>query len=99
MSARTFVADIDGARILGDKLGLNLGTHVMSISFSSYQLLQMVTINLFGLYHARRRLDKVAANRETEDTPEAELSQDEQLSYDIILDLTCKDVVYRIDAL
>ena len=55
----------------------------------------MVTINLFGLYHAKRKLDTVTSsstnqNGEREESKEAELSQDEQRSYDVILEFTCE---------
>ena len=43
-----------------------MGAHLQSINFSSYQVLQMIAINLFGLFHAKRRLDKMAAGHEAE---------------------------------
>ena len=58
--------DIEAARCLGEKLSSNVCSHLQSINFSSYQVLQMIAINLFGVYHAKRRLDKMAALQEAD---------------------------------
>lgn len=64
------MTDIEAARSLGEKLSSNVCSHLQSINFSSYQVMQMIAINLFGASHAKRRLDKMAATLET-DAPRA----------------------------
>ena len=92
LHCRVNVSDLDRARLLCDKLCSSFPAHLMS-SFSAYQLVQMVAINLFGLHHTRRKLDQAqwgGGRDEGENEGTEALSTDEDKVYAFILQLTRK---------
>ena len=89
----TYVADLSKAKLHMERLVASLPTHITSMSFSSYQLVQMVAINLFALQHARRKLDTGEAETGSEEKAEEarkmeELGKEEKIAYDMIFRLT-----------
>lgn len=91
------------AKSHADRLVANLPSHILMNSFSSYQLVQMVAINLFSLYHAKRKLNntgmgtvetkKGSANGNADsvtDSRKAKEMTEENLknSFDLLFELT-----------
>ena len=67
-----------------ERLIASLPTHIISMSFSSYQLVQLAAINLFALHHCKRKL-----HSEESDAPLEEiLGKEEEMGYDMVLNLT-----------
>ena len=50
-----FLSDVTKAKAHADRLLANLPTHITSNTFSAHQLVQMVAVNLFSLYHSKRK--------------------------------------------
>jgi tetratricopeptide (TPR) repeat protein len=82
-----------------EKILLNLPSIVSSASFSSYQLVQMIAINLYALYHAKRRLsgcrggagepgDENSVAATTANVAEPLVSHDQQMAYDLMFGFT-----------
>ncbi|XP_064649386.1 nonsense-mediated mRNA decay factor SMG7-like [Lineus longissimus] len=69
--------DLDRAQKLMNQLLVSLPSHITSMSFSSHQFIEMIVINLFAMYHAKKHLDKG-------DKP----SQGEERCYNLVLQLT-----------
>ena len=89
------LTDLQRAKYLSEKMALNLTTHITSMSFSSYQLVQMVAVNLYAMHHARKRTDHEHDEEDDESSVNgtegvAALSKDEQEAYDLVFSLTCK---------
>ena len=78
-------SDLDRAHRHIDRLVASLPSHLTSVSFSSYQLIQMVAINLFAMHHARHKLDGEGNSKKG---PVEKLSQDEEKSYEKVFTLT-----------
>ena len=69
-----------------ERIIFSLPTHIISMSFSTYQLVQLVAINLFAMHHCKRRL-----HVEDNDTlMEEMLGKEEQVGYNIVLSFTGK---------
>ena len=90
-------ADLHKAKSHMSRLAANLPVHVTSMSFSAYQLLQMVAINLFALYHAKRRLktnQSQSLNGKDEGEKESgqkdDVNVDARRCYDMPFELTGK---------
>ena len=88
-------ADLHKAKSHMSRLAANLPVHVTSMSFSAYQLLQMVAINLFALYHAKRRLKTNPGQSlngkdetERESGQKDDVNSDARRCYDMPFDLT-----------
>ena len=76
------------------RLATNLAIHITSLSFSAYQLLQMVAINLFALHHAKRKL-KMSTSQEHNGTEEEE-KDDSQKEEVLTSDATrCYDMPFE----
>jgi len=56
MCACGFSLDMPKAKCHAEKIVTNLSSHIAAVSLSSYQLVQMISINLYAIYHARRKL-------------------------------------------
>ena len=73
------------ARKHSERLLASLPAHITSMSFSSYQLIQMVAINLFAMFNAKRH---IASTADTDNEKNDDTSRDEDKAYDIIFKLT-----------
>ena len=82
--------ELKKAKNHGEKLINSLPTHITSMSFSSYQLVQMVGINLFALEYARRKLDTENSENGKENNQDIKetMSADEQQCHDMVFQLT-----------
>ena len=76
---------------------LNLTTHITSMSFSSYQLVQMVAIDLCAMHHAKKKTSDHDLSEDDEQSLNGKenggtdvLSKDEQEAYDLVFNLTCE---------
>ena len=64
----------------------SLPTHITSMSFSIYQLVQLVAINLFAMHHCKRKLHV----EESDTLMEEMLGKEEQVGYNMVLNFTGK---------
>ncbi|CAH1787464.1 unnamed protein product [Owenia fusiformis] len=72
---------LERAKKHSERLLQSLSTHITSMSFSSYQLIQIMAINLFAMFHAERQLDGETDKHE-------KLSQDEEKCQDLLFTFT-----------
>ena len=98
------VSDLQKAKSHMGRLAANLPVHITSMSFSAYQLLQMVAINLFALYHAKRKLKTNSSQshngKEEEDREDGQkdeqFSSDARRCYDMPFELTGRFIKIHI---
>ena len=76
--------EFDRARKHLERIVSSLPTHITSMSFSTYQLVQLVAINLFAMHHCKRKL-----HVEDNDTLIEEiLGKEELVGYNMVLSFT-----------
>ncbi len=84
MSQNVLASEFDTARKHIEKIVASLPSHLTSMSFSTYQLVQLVSINVFALHHCKRKL-----HVEDNDTSLEEiLGKEEQRGYNLVLAFT-----------
>ena len=97
------VVELSKAKNHAERILVNVLSHVLSASFSSYQLVQMMAINLYALHHARRKLgsagvsneqigddNQTKRNGENNINGETDCGNGQQEYYDLIFHLTGK---------
>lgn len=75
-----------------EKIIFSLPAHITSMSFSTYNLIQLVAINLFAMHHCKRKLH-VEENGTLMDEM---LGKEEQMGYNIVLRFTGSDTLMYI---
>jgi len=58
----SWCAELTKARSHVEKILANLPALILSSSISSYQLIQLVAINLYAMFHSRKRLSSAAGS-------------------------------------
>ena len=69
-----------------ERIVSSLPTHITSMSFSTYQLVQLVAINLFAMHHCKRKLHVEDSDTLMEDV----LGKDELVGSNTVLSFTGK---------
>jgi len=84
--------DLDKAKMLSQKILISLPSHITSMSFTSHQLIQLITVNLFTMSHARRKLTDQSMNstEKADLEKKEELGMDERRGYDLVFNMTSK---------
>ncbi|KAK2159240.1 hypothetical protein LSH36_156g11043 [Paralvinella palmiformis] len=82
--------NLDKAKMLSQKILISLPSHITSMSFTSHQLIQLITVNLFTMSHARRKLTDQSMNstEKADLEKKEELGMDERRGYDLVFNMT-----------